>query len=297
MAGLLFYQGVSRLDSRRSRRRVPVQLSVTGSPDNEVQLILSAIPETACQTDSAALKDLLDDLQNQNLLPSQLTADTAYGGDENHCRCRQMGIDLISPTSGKCPENHVADDALTAADFVVEEGARIGAWGLAEPHPKCIACPAGLEPQRSSYDAFTDQITIVQDPQVCARCPLRSKCPTRIADGWSKVTINRKQVRLITRRRREQTEEFKSKYRMRSGIESTNRLLKRLTGLGRLRVRSQPAVFLRVLLKVAGWNLLRAASVRSLLEKLAKSGATGQFGQLLCDSGSPARHAPTILAA
>ena len=149
----------------------------------------------------------------------------------------------------------------------------------------------------SSAIPFTDQITIVQDPQVCARCPLRSKCPTRIADGWSKVTINRKQVRLITRRRREQTEEFQSKYRMRSGIEATHSLLKRVTGLGRLRVRGQPAVFMSVLLKVAGWNLLRAASVRSLLEKLAKSGATGQFGQLPCDSGSPARHAPTILAA
>ncbi len=49
----------------------------------------------------------------------------------------------------------------------------------------------------------------------------------------------------------------------------------RVTGRERLRVRDQPAVFLSVLLKVADWNLLRAASVRSLLEKLAKSGATG----------------------
>ncbi len=55
----------------------------------------------------------------------------------------------------------------------------------------------------------------------------------------------------------------------------------RVTGRERLRVRDQPAVFLSVLLKVADWNLLRAASVRSLLEKLAKSGATGPLGPLL----------------
>jgi len=34
-------------------------------------------------------------------------------------------------------------------------------------------------------------------------------------------------------------------------------------------------VFSSILLKVAGWNLLRAASVRSLIAKLTKGGKTG----------------------
>jgi len=37
-----------------------------------------------------------------------------------------------------------------------------------------------------------------------------------------------------------------------------------VTGLDRLRVHGHPAVFLSILLKVAGWNLLRAASANSL---------------------------------
>ena len=72
-------------------------------------------------------------------------------------------------------------------------------------------------------------------------------------------------MRLINRRRRERTPEFQTKYRLRSGIEATNAIVKRVTGLDRVRVRGRPAVFSSVLLKAAGWNLLRAAGVRSLI--------------------------------
>ena len=58
-------------------------------------------------------------------------------------------------------------------------------------------------------------------------------------------------------------------------LEATNSMLKRVTGLDRLRVRGRPVVFSSIMLKVAGWNLLRAASVRSLIAKLTKGGTTG----------------------
>ena len=249
-----------------------VQLSETCSDQNAVQLILSAIPETACQSDSAALETVMEDLRQQGFLPREILADTAYGGDENHVQCAQAGIDLISPTSGKAPDDHTNPEAITAADFRVELRERTNDYGHVEMVPTCIACPAGKEPHRSFYDSWQDQINILQFPSVCCKCPLAEKCPTRVADGWTQVAINAKQVRLTNRRRREKTTEFKDRYRIRSGIESTNSILKRVTGLDRLRVRGSPAVFTTILLKVAGWNLLRAASVRSLIEKMKKSG-------------------------
>ena len=81
------------------------------------------------------------------------------------------------------------------------------------------------------------------------------------------------------RRRRECTEEFQGKYRKRSGIESTNSLLKRVTGLGRLRVRGRAAVFMSIYLKVAGWNVLRAATARIVIEKLKNASQTARFAQ------------------
>jgi hypothetical protein len=43
-------------------------------------------------------------------------------------------------------------------------------------------------------------------------------------------------------------------------IEGTNSGLKRKTGLGQLRVRGKPAVYHAIYLKIAGWNILRAAA-------------------------------------
>ena len=256
-----------------------VQLSETCGADNEVQLIVSAIPETACRTDSAALAVVIEDLKASGFEPTELLADTAYGGDENHSRCLNEGIDLIAPTSGKCPDHQTDSERLTVADFKVEPGVKIGPWGREIPDPKCVACPAGLPPVRSFYDHGTEQIEILQFPVVCNACPLRDRCPTRDASGWKIVTIPLKQIRLINRRRRERTEEFQGKYRKRSGIESTNSLLKRVTGLGRLRVRGRASVFMSIYLKVAGWNVLRAATARLVIEKLTNVGQTAHFAQ------------------
>ena len=77
-----------------------VQLSETCGADNEVQLVVAAIAETACQSDSAALEVVIDDLKSSGLAPTELLADTAYGGDENHSHCRAEGIDLIRRPPG-----------------------------------------------------------------------------------------------------------------------------------------------------------------------------------------------------
>jgi hypothetical protein len=70
-----------------------------------------------------------------------------------------------------------------------------------------------------------------------------------------------------------------------------------VTGLGRLRVRGRPAVFSSILLKVAGWNLLRAASVRSLIARLTKGGKSGGSAQFLSLEHGRQRAQMSLLAA
>ncbi len=94
-----------------------------------------------------------------------MLADTAYGGDENHSRCLAEGIDLITPTPGKCPADQVDSERLTVADFTVEPGVKIGPWGREIPDPKCVASPGGVhtrfarftttETKRSRFFNFT----------------------------------------------------------------------------------------------------------------------------------------------
>ena len=60
-----------------------------------------------------------------------------------------------------------------------------------------------------------------------------------------------KKRRLAGRRREENTQAFRERYRIHGGIEGTNSGLKRKTGLGRVRVRDRPRVFHAIYLKIS----------------------------------------------
>lgn len=96
------------------------------------------------------------------------------------------------------------------------------------------------------------------------------------AKGRSTLTYTDKQRRLAERRREEDTDAFRERYARRSGIESTNSGLKRRLGFGQLRVRGKKAVSHAIYLKVAGWNLFRAAASGKLIGKVAA--AMGRLG-------------------
>ena len=59
------------------------QLVESCHPDNEVELILAARVETACESDANAVEPLLDDLASRGHAPDELLADCGYGSDEN----------------------------------------------------------------------------------------------------------------------------------------------------------------------------------------------------------------------
>ncbi len=93
----------------------------------------------------------------------------------------------------------------------------------------------------------------------CSQCEFRNECPLeKCRDGYC-LYHTAKQRRLTGRRREEATDVFRDRYRIRGGIEGTNSGLKRKTGLGHLRVRGKPRVFHSILLKIVGWNILRAS--------------------------------------
>jgi hypothetical protein len=72
-------------------------------------------------------------------------------------------------------------------------------------------------------------------------------------------------LRLAQRRAYEQTEEFKDRYRWRSGIEATMSEYDRRTGVKHLRVRGFKAVRFCATLKAAAVNIFRATAVRRAL--------------------------------
>lgn len=248
-------QNSSDLDATYSGHKGPgyqVQLTETCVPENEVQLITAALPQTACEQDAAAVSEMLDQLEEFARLPQEMLADTAYTGDENVEAAAARGVDLIGPVPGRTPQSDPA--ALSVDDFAWDE--RTGTLD---------ACPAGHTPTSCSRDTAGSATRIEMPASACAECPFRKQCPIeKTRDGKYKLDISDKDRRLAGRRVEESTEVFKERYAPRSGIESTNSGLKNRLGLGRLRVRGRGSVFRVLLHKVAGWNVLRAAASEKL---------------------------------
>jgi len=225
-----------------------VQLSETCNPENEVQLITCAIPQTAAEPDSEAVEPVLDDLEQNALLPEQLLADTHYCGDENVQKAARRGVELVGPVSGSEKSKEEASyERLTIDDFDIDEHTE---------EVKC--CPAGHAPDTSVQDEQTGKTTTVMPDLACSGCDFYGQCPVEKGKGQYRLVHTAKQRRLAARRREENTEVFRQRYKIRGGIEGTNSGLKRVTGLGQLRVRGRPAVFHAIYLKVAGWNMRRA---------------------------------------
>ena len=232
-----------------------VQISETCNPDNEVQLITSALPQTAVESDSEALEPVLEDLKESNLLPEQILADTSYCSDENvEKAANEYDVELVGPVpSGSVTEEKAY--SLNIDDFNIDEKTE-----------EVICCPAGHKPTSSVHDPETGRTHTVMAESACCGCDYETECPVKKTRGGYTFCHTAKARRTAGRRREEATDVFRERYQRRSGIEGTNSGLKRRTGLGQLRVRGKPAVFRSILLKVTGWNILRASACAKMRE-------------------------------
>ena len=232
-----------------------VQLSETCSEENEVQLVTSAIAQTACESDTEAPEEVTEDLKQSDLLPGQMLADTLYGSDENVLASADDGIELISPVSGKAP----SEGSMTISDFDVDDTTE-----------EVQKCPAGHKPIKSEHNSETGKTRTEMSSEVCSKCPHRERCLIKQTRKYSYFEHTAKQRRIDKRRRNETTDEFRVTYNKRAGIEATNSGIKRRTGMSRLRVRGKKSVFHAIILKIAGWNILQASRAGKMRKYVAE---------------------------
>jgi len=238
------------------------QLTQTCSEDNPVQLITGVVPQTAADSDAESLADMLDTLDDHGRLPDELLLDAAYGSDENVQAAKAEGVDVISPVNSakRAPEK------LHAEDFTID------------PETEEVrACPAGHAPLDSTHEPEAKKTTTHMDPKDCAQCPYQAICPTR-GTRIRTFTHTPGERRRGERRHAEQDPAWRKRYAKRAGIEGLMSCLKRCTGLDRLRVRGQPAVFTAIYHKAAGWNLRQAAKAPAMRAIIAerRAQATGR---------------------
>lgn len=205
-------------------------------------LITHVEVEPAHVHDSHALQPAIDTTTNRDCHPEELLCDTLYGSDDNVQEAAQKGVEVIAPLQGHAPAY-----GISLADF------------SCDPETNLITrCPEGHEPEKARRTR-TQRLCATFSRETCRSCPRLADCPVQIGKKASYLHYDDTRLRCAQRRVHEQSPEFKSKYRWRSGIEGTISHLKSDVGTARLRVRGMASVRFAVTLKALGLNILRCA--------------------------------------
>jgi hypothetical protein len=211
--------------------------------EGTLNLITHVQVDPAHESDANALIPAIESTKQRNLSPEEVLADSLYGSDENCQQAKQFGVDLVAPTMGSKKES-----SISLSDFKVTEKATI------------VSCPQGHKPIWTKKKK--NRHTAAFDSQQCINCPNQDSCPVKQGKKHHYLRYTDKEMRLAKRRAYEQTDEFKDRYRWRSGSEATVSEYDRRTGVKHLRVRGLKAVRFCATLKAIGVNIFRATAVR-----------------------------------
>jgi hypothetical protein len=212
----------------------------------KLELITHVQVESAHQSDAHALIPALEATAERGLDPQEVLADCIYGSDENCEAARAMGVEVVSPVMGTPTEK-----VLLLTEFEFAESGKV------------LQCPQGDAPVKvkGKGNRYTASFVLEE----CQDCPRRSACPVVPGKKHFYLRYDRKAVRLAKRRAREETPEFRDRYRFRAGIEGTISAYAARTGVKWLRVRGLAAVRFCATLKATGVNIFRATVVRKAL--------------------------------
>jgi hypothetical protein len=229
-----------------------VQTAETCSDENETQLIVSTIPQSACEHDQNAIEKVVDDLKGNGMKPCQIIADAGYGGDRNHTQCSDQGIDLIAPV-------------LQAS----QKMGRIDLCYFQLSDDGCItSCPAGISPAKAWFDKQKKRGGAVFHAHDCQSCEKFELCLARKNGKNYSVYYDSRAVRIAERKQNMQKPETRAVYAKRSGVEALYSIGKRTMGLGRLRVRGRSSVFHSITMKILGINIMRASRNSKIIEQV-----------------------------
>jgi len=225
--------------------------------EESLNLITHIEVEPAHESDANALIPAIESSKERGLAPEELLADTLYGGDENCQKAANRGVEVVSPAKSTKEK-----DGITLSDFKVSEKSDV------------VSCPQGHVPVKTKKKKTRH--TVAFDSQHCSACPFQDICPVKQGKKHHYLRYTDKEMRLAIRRAYEQTDEFKDRYRWRSGVEGTMSEYDRRTGVKHLRVRGFKAVRFCATLKAVGVNIFRATAVR----RAVNNGKAGHAGVL-----------------
>jgi transposase len=219
----------------------------------EPNLITNVLTTPATTADVEVTPTIHQALADKALLPEEHFVDTAYTSVDNLLDAeRQHNIDLIGPVAGGGSWQAKAGKGFDVSCFAVD-------WDQ-----QTVTCPQGkttqnwhLRQEKYGHQYFEIRFT----PADCHPCSSRPDC-TKSKRGVRTISLRpQTEYEALKRARdRQQTEEFKTKYKKRAGIEGTISQGTRSFELRRTRYLGLAKTHLQHLATAAAINLTRIAT-------------------------------------
>lgn len=224
---------------------------VSTSIDQASELILDIADLPASAGDGKALMPAIERIEEHiGVIVESVMGDGAYGSGENRAACAERPenpIDLLSPM------RRPADPAVDKSAFEIDLDA------------KTATCPNGQTVSASSTTTDDEDRTthkFVFDRAICLTCPLFDRCVRSQTTGRT-VATSPYEAYLRAARERQQTDEFKQRYRLRSRVEGKQAELV-VHGLRNTRYLGQAKRNLQRLYLAAAVNLRRISTLAEI---------------------------------
>ncbi len=264
----------------RKGKGYEVQISETCDEDNPYQIITAVAVNGAHESDQCRVVPIIEQLEASGMKPEEMSADTGYGSGKNIVACAERGVDLQAPvqdpqapkpqdpweqpaesmrSTGSATETPSAGEEDGAEHSGVGTGIALEDFSFSKTFDQVQSCPQGHSPLEQHLDKAGANGWATFSSDGCAQCPLSERCPTRPkSSGDRTLRWNRAKAATAKRQVEQRTKTFKERYKIRSGIESTNAELKGRHGADDIRVRGRARLTLALQLKALALNVKRA---------------------------------------
>jgi hypothetical protein len=251
-----------------------VHITETCNNSKRPEIITDYEVHGAARSDMGKALPVVERLESAGLKPKTLYADGGYPSAPTALKIVEKDIEFMAPVN----RSRLPDDVIGRDQF------EFNSEGIA------VKCPQGHSPVDhrilSANNSTRKSLHAIFDGDTCRSCKVLDQCPVRTPNhrkrGCSaRDTVGNFRLEITPQLRlrdemfsKQQTTEWKDRYKIRSGIEATNSELKRRHGLGKLRVRRTTKVCFAVACKLISCNIKRWAKAHMLpkhvLQRLAR---------------------------
>jgi transposase len=236
----------ARYSKKHDQEWIGDKLQVTETDDEGLPHLITDIAITSSvESDQQALGEIQSRQAERDVLPGERMADQGYVSGATLVASADLGEDLVGPAPGDHSPQARLPDGITLDQFKVdlEQGS--------------ATCPGGhATTNRSHSTEGGSQFKFDRD--LCAACPLRARCC--MGQGGRTITLGPHHAALQAARARQQTEDFKERYRQhRGGVEGCLSSLVRGQGIRVNRYIGRAKNNLRALFVGVAVNLRRTA--------------------------------------